>query len=89
MLPSVILPASPMARQRPGEGRCNVKTLMDSTTGAYLVTTVASTYLIDLDRLVIKEPPAPTMLAVRCCAATTNWSCSSSCASAPSGNTWR
>ena len=57
MLPSGILPASFMVRHRPDERRRNVKTLMDSITGAYLVTTVASTYLIDLDRLVIKRTP--------------------------------
>lgn len=34
-----------------------MQTLMDSTTGAYLVTTAASTYLIDLDRRVIKRTP--------------------------------
>lgn len=31
--------------------------LMDSTTGAFIVTTVATTYLIDLDRHVIKRTP--------------------------------
>ncbi|QHO70344.1 hypothetical protein BHD05_12495 [Marisediminicola antarctica] len=34
-----------------------MKTLMDSTTGANLVTTHASTYLVDLDRRVIKRTP--------------------------------
>jgi len=33
------------------------KTLMDSTSGAYLVDTEASTYLVDLDRWVIKRTP--------------------------------
>ena len=31
--------------------------LMDTTTGAYRVITVASTYLIDLDRAVIRREP--------------------------------
>lgn len=32
-----------------------MKTLMDSNSGAYLVTTDASTYLVDLDRRVIRR----------------------------------
>lgn len=34
-----------------------MESLMDSTTGAYRVTTSASTYLIDLDRMVIRRSP--------------------------------
>ena len=37
--------------------RREMKTLMDSTSGAYLVATEAYTYLIDLDRRVIKRTP--------------------------------
>ncbi len=34
-----------------------MQSLMDVATGAYEVTTAASTYLIDLDRLVIRRAP--------------------------------
>ena len=34
-----------------------MESLMDCTDGAYLVTTAASTYLIDLDRKVIRRAP--------------------------------